>query len=467
MTTSLENLEVARGFHADIERHHLEIVKELHDHSQVQTQKQKIIHDHYIQQKLDAINEKQKQLLQLYEAEDFKMLGQDAPSKVVSSFYARLAELREYHRRFHQEVKPKEEDAMDETAADATTVNFTAEERYGKYLDLHALYMEYINLSFNFDDPSQPDGASGAKPSVPVRRQVIDYSAFLQRLGYFHTIARKYKNDSYRTFLQNLCDYLVDFFKRTRPLENVAPILAAAAEELNAKWQEGTILGWEDMKDQEKIDPEKKEGKLTKKQRRLLFYSKVILLELQVKSLLDTLKDVLERTVDYVERKHTINREEFERELEQEEEDTERAFEKKEEVPEPDDAAPRIHDNPLNLPPGLDGKPIPYWLYKLHGLGLEYKCEICANHVYNGPRAFERHFQEWRHAQGMRCLRIPNTRHFHHVTKINDAIALWEKIKYESSMRQFRAEAEQEFEDHDGHVLTKKSYEDLRRQGYL
>lgn len=27
--------------------------------------------------------------------------------------------------------------------------------------------------------------------------------------------------------------------------------------------------------------------------------------------------------------------------------------------------------NPLNLPLGWDGKPIPYWLYKLHGLGVE------------------------------------------------------------------------------------------------
>jgi len=27
--------------------------------------------------------------------------------------------------------------------------------------------------------------------------------------------------------------------------------------------------------------------------------------------------------------------------------------------------------NPKNLPLGWDGKPIPYWLYKLHGLGIE------------------------------------------------------------------------------------------------
>lgn len=40
--------------------------------------------------------------------------------------------------------------------------------------------------------------------------------------------------------------------------------------------------------------------------------------------------------------------------------------------------------NPLRLPLGWDGKPIPYWLYKLHGLGVEYKCEICSDYVYMG-----------------------------------------------------------------------------------
>ena len=40
--------------------------------------------------------------------------------------------------------------------------------------------------------------------------------------------------------------------------------------------------------------------------------------------------------------------------------------------------------NPLKLPLGWDGKPIPYWLYKLHGLGVEYRCEICSDYVYMG-----------------------------------------------------------------------------------
>lgn len=77
--------------------------------------------------------------------------------------------------------------------------------------------------------------------------------------------------------------------------------------------------------------------------------------------------------------------------------------------------------NPLNLPLGWDGKPIPYWLYKQYGLDKEYKCEICGNQSYWGRRAFDMHFQEWRHHNGMRCLGIPNTKHFHDITKIEDA----------------------------------------------
>ena len=39
--------------------------------------------------------------------------------------------------------------------------------------------------------------------------------------------------------------------------------------------------------------------------------------------------------------------------------------------------------NPLNLPLGWDGKPIPYWLYKLHGLNLEFKCDTYKSQVHN------------------------------------------------------------------------------------
>ena len=77
--------------------------------------------------------------------------------------------------------------------------------------------------------------------------------------------------------------------------------------------------------------------------------------------------------------------------------------------------------NPLKLPIGWDGKPIPFWLYKLHGLGQEFPCEICGGYIYMGRKAFEVHFSEYRHAHGLRCLGIPTSRYFQDITKIEDA----------------------------------------------
>lgn len=123
--------------------------------------------------------------------------------------------------------------------------------------------------------------------------------------------------------------------------------------------------------------------------------------------------------------------------------------------------------NPKNLPLGWDGKPIPYWLYKLHGLNITYSCEICGNATYKGPKAFQRHFAEWRHAHGMRCLGIPNTAHFANVTSIEDAIKLWNKLKDEKMREKFQPSIEEEYEDSEGRVVNKKTYEDLKRQGLL
>jgi splicing factor 3A subunit 3 len=120
-----------------------------------------------------------------------------------------------------------------------------------------------------------------------------------------------------------------------------------------------------------------------------------------------------------------------------------------------------------NYPTGWDGKPIPYWLYKLHGLGVEYKCEICGNQSYWGRRAFEKHFQEWRHAYGMRCLKVPNSKHFQEITTMADAISLYKKLKEDSVKTAWKPELEEEFEDADGNVYSRKTYEELQRQGLI
>ncbi|VDO40354.1 unnamed protein product [Onchocerca flexuosa] len=132
-----------------------------------------------------------------------------------------------------------------------------------------------------------------------------------------------------------------------------------------------------------------------------------------------------------------------------------------------DDDDDSIPYNPKNLPLGWDGKPIPYWLYKLHGLNISFPCEICGNQVYKGPKAFQRHFNEWRHSHGMRCLGIPNTAHFANITKISDAVELWGKIRRQKESLKWNPEHDEEFEDSAGNVVNKRTFEDLKRQGLL
>jgi splicing factor 3A subunit 3 len=135
--------------------------------------------------------------------------------------------------------------------------------------------------------------------------------------------------------------------------------------------------------------------------------------EVLISSYVDVLSSYREDTKSNVERKQALT--DRERALEREQDELEIVENESD-----DEDEDKIY-NPLKLPLGWDGKPIPYWLYKLHGLGVEYPCEICGDFVYMGRKAFDKHFQEWRHAHGMRALGIPNTRHFHEITQIDDA----------------------------------------------
>ena len=67
----------------------------------------------------------------------------------------------------------------------------------------------------------------------------------------------------------------------------------------------------------------------------------------------------------------------------------------------------------------------------------------------------------------MRCLGIPNTAHFANVTQIEDAMALWEKLKIQKFDEAWKPDHEEEYEDSKGNVVNKKTYEDLKRQGLL
>uniref|UniRef100_A0A2K5NKR3 Matrin-type domain-containing protein n=1 Tax=Cercocebus atys TaxID=9531 RepID=A0A2K5NKR3_CERAT len=341
-----------------------------------------------------------------------------------AEFYNRLKQIKEFHR------KPPNEICVPMSAQNL--VEFTDEEGCGRYLDLHDCYLKYINLKAS---------------------EKMDYITYPSIFDQLFDMPKERKNAECKTYLEMLLEYLQDYIDRVKPLQDQNELFGKIQAESEKKWENGTFPGWQ----------KETSGALTHAGAHLdlsAFSSREELaslgldrlksallalglkcggtLEQRVQRLfstkgksLDTKRDTernkdtafLERhlTHEYVQRKQARTGEEQEEEEEQISE-SESEHEKNE-----------IIYNPKNLPLGWDGKPIPYWLYKFHGLNINYNCEICGNYTYQGPKAFQQHFAEWHHVHGMRCLGIPSTAHFANVTQIEDAVSLWAKLKLQKA----------------------------------
>uniref|UniRef100_A0A3Q4GEY4 Splicing factor 3a subunit 3 n=1 Tax=Neolamprologus brichardi TaxID=32507 RepID=A0A3Q4GEY4_NEOBR len=360
-------------------------------------------------------------------------------------------------------------------------VDFTDEEGYGRYLDLHDCYLKYINLK-------------GAEK--------LEYITYLSSFDQLFDIPKDRKNAEYKKYLEMLLEYLQDYTDRVKPLLDQNDLYGKVLSEFEKKWENGTFPGWpketssalthagahldlsafSSWEELASLGLDRLKSALmalglkcggqqmTESCRPhlwLLMISTVIhrdternkeiaFLEAQVYEYVEILGEQRQLTHENVQRKQARTGEE------REEEEEEQVSES-----ESEDEDNEIIYNPKNLPLGWDGKPIPYWLYKLHGLNINYNCEICGNYTYRGPKAFQRHFAEWRHAHGMRCLGIPNTAHFANVTQIEDAVSLWAKLKSQKASERWQPDTEEEYEDSSGNVVNKKTYEDLKRQGLL
>ncbi|CAH2351233.1 pre-mRNA-splicing factor Prp9p [[Candida] railenensis] len=122
-----------------------------------------------------------------------------------------------------------------------------------------------------------------------------------------------------------------------------------------------------------------------------------------------------------------------------------------------------------NLPVGADGQPMPFWLYKLQGYHKSYNCEVCGDITYKGRVVFSKHFTGLKHQQGLKMLGVNDESLplFKNITKIDEAIELWRRIKRTTRIREGDTENAIEVEDADGNVMSKKDYEELKRQGLL
>ncbi|RMX46004.1 hypothetical protein pdam_00002086 [Pocillopora damicornis] len=453
----MENLlEQQRRLHEERERLENAMADEVLHKKQLG--KEQINSDHQVKILLERSALNAETLSSLYEDKDGlrkeEVSALSGPNE-FAEFYARLRSLKEYHRKFPNEVAEpmqmeflKLKEARDNPTDEMqNVVEFTDEEGYGKYLDLHELYDKFLNLR-------------------GVER--IDYLTYLETFDRLFDIAKEKKNPEYRRYIEALLDYLYDYTHRVLPLYDLEGELEKVMSAFEEQWSKGTFPGW--MKDASSA--------LAHSGAHLdlsAFSSPEELASLG----LDRLKQALQalglkcggNSVRFPEslpvEQRQATRENVERKQARTSDELEEEEEHEEGHESDSDDEETVLYNPKNLPLGWDGKPIPYWLYKLHGLNISYSCEICGNFTYRGPKAFQRHFAEWRHAHGMRCLGIPNTAHFANVTLIEDAVALWHKLKAVKAKERWLPDQEEEYEDSLGNVVNKRTFEDLSRQGLL
>lgn len=188
-------------------------------------------------------------------------------------------------------------------------------------------------------------------------------------------------------------------------------------------------------------------------------YKAIARLEFTVKYLCTTsslLAKQYTSTIDKLEKRYAQTYDEFVADM-----DAELENDLGENVFADEDEDEEVH-NPLKIPLGFDGKPIPYWMYKLHGLNHEFTCEICGNATYFGRRQFEKHFSEAKHVGGLKALGISSSREFNEITGISEALGLWNTLQ---AKKKAVGAAEEEVEDAEGNIMSREMLTALHMQG--
>ena len=466
--------------------------------------------DHQISGFLTRIQQQSKRLLDIYndtEGLRTKEIQSISTGDPFDEFYKQLNDIKDFHRRYPNEPVENLERAYKRKApgeGESATAEidhmFTGEEAYGRFLDLTRLHEDYLNL-----------------PGVQSRR--VTYLQHLSIFDHFTPphcpIKRSEKTtDQYFNYVGSLADYLEGFLRRTRPLDDLDTIFASFDQEFEKAWEAKEVPGWStetqsvgptapitegtgkgiwcaDCEKEFKNDnvyrshlTGKKHTKAAESRKanangttngetarsankssasstaKNLKERAIAEREWRIRKFASTMETVRSDTRVNVERRQGMTERERQQELDA------LFAESAEPSLRPSGAADDESDssddekiyNPLKLPLAWDGKPIPYWLYKLHGLGVEFNCEICGNFVYMGRRAFDKHFNEARHIYGLKCLGITNTTLFREITNIEDALKLWDKIARDKKKEKTGGENIVQMEDAEGNVMPEKVY---------
>ncbi|WWC87900.1 uncharacterized protein L201_002800 [Kwoniella dendrophila CBS 6074] len=449
----------------------------------------------------------------------------------LAEFYVRYNKIKDFHgrnpgissRQFQNQLdelvksdgiqKFTVEGDEEPTIIDPLDSVFSGEESHGKYLDLYLNHSQYMNLR------------GSTRISYLAYLEILKSGKIVKGNNNNNLDLKEKSSAAYLEYVQTLYNYLIGFFERSLPLINLQSKLKQEEENFKSLWEKNEFEGWKiennnnnnnastsqtnpnpnntqeglwckycqkSYSKQTVYDAHLNSEKHKKKEKAAAsngssstnysstptpiasaststYRSKLeiparltYLIEVILK--FPPIPEKLQDTRTETERKMALTAKERETELEEQEEAPPVPVDLDGEDSEDEG---KIY-NPLKLPLGHDGHPIPYWLFKLHGLGVTFECEICQQSI-QGRRAYDKHFTEGKHLLALRALGIPSSanRHFMSVDRIADAMALADKLKREGRAAMAEGDRAEEFEDEDGNVYDKKTYFDLKKQGLL
>ncbi|KAI1811065.1 hypothetical protein GGS20DRAFT_138249 [Poronia punctata] len=502
-------LEEQRFLHEDIERLEQGIADRIGD--EPKHIRDRLARDHQIAQFLDRISAQSAKLLEIYRdgdgsrSREIQEIGTGDP---MNEFYKQLADVKSFHSKYPNEpvenleraYRPKK-GAEAEAQPSIVDTMFTGEEAFGRFFDLHTCHELYLNL-----------------PNA----KRLTYLQYLDLFDNFTPSAAGLKRsekmtDQYFAYVGQLALDLETFMRKTRPLENVDKVLGEFDTKFEEDWENDAVPEWK--RDEPSTtagsagNPAASEGiwcdacekaftndnvfknhlsgkkhiRAENERRKReadgtddgshvvkgsasawrLKERAIAEREYRIKRLASAMSTERSDTRVNVERKQGMTERERQMELDNLFSASAAAAQAAEaEEGEGGDDDDKIY-NPLKLPLAWDGKPIPFWLYKLHGLGVEFTCEVCGNFVYMGRRAFDKHFNEARHIHGLKCLGITNTSLFRDITRIEEALRLWDKIQKDRRKDKIEDGSVIQMEDAEGNVMPEKVYYDLQKQGLL
>ena len=156
-----------------------------------------------------------------------------------TEFYKRLKTIKDYHRKFPNEAAiPMDAEFTDlpaqrEHLVEELETLFSGEESFGRFLDLHPLYDQFINLMANRSDTHSANEADKAT-----------YTQYVNDFDKFDAIPREKKTPEYKRYIEAILAYLEGFLKRVKPLRDLPRIFTELQAKFEEDWSLQRVSGW-------------------------------------------------------------------------------------------------------------------------------------------------------------------------------------------------------------------------------